>query len=128
MVGPPFRDRLAIVEIGEMQDHSVEASSSAMSCLLRLVWILVGPGALYLALGMIAANGAPLPSHFDAIAAAAIAVILGTRWLDITRHGGRTVYGEPATLWHWRRHALMLLGLAVPVWLLVHRLAGSSVI
>lgn len=92
------------------------------------MWILVGHGALYLALGMIAANEAPLPSHLDGIAAAAIAVILGARYLDIAHHGGTTVYGDPATLWHWRRHALVLLGLTAPAWLLAHWLAGSPVV
>ena len=111
-----------------MHDHLREPPSSPSSCLLRIVWILVGNGALYLALGSIAAYKAPLPSYLDAIAAASIVVILGARFLDITRHGGRTVYGEPAGLYHWRRHAVMLLGIAVPAWLLAHRVAGSSVL
>ena len=111
-----------------MRDHSMEAAASATSCLLRLVWILFGHGALYLALGLIAASDAPLPSHLDAIAAAAIVLTLGARYLDIAHHRGLTVYGDPASLWHWRRHALVLLGLAVPAWLLVHRFAGSPVL
>ena len=112
-----------------MQDRATESSppaaatASVESCLLRIVWILVGNGALYLALGMIAADSAPLPSYLDAIAAAAVVVVLGARYLDITRHGGLTVYGDPAGLWHWRRHAAVLLGVTVPAWLLAHAIA-----
>lgn len=108
-----------------MQDHVTGGSSSAASCLLRLGWIIVGNGALYLALGTIAAKKASLPSYLDVIAVAAIVLILGARFLDITRHSGLTIYGEPAGLHHWRRHALMLLGIAVPAWLLAHWVAGG---
>jgi len=108
----------------EMENQRTEVSPAPAGCLLRLLWMFVGHGALYLALGTIAATRAPLPSYLDGIAGASIVLILGLRYLDITRFAGSTAQGEPATLADWRRHAVWLIGVTIPIWLLAHWFAG----
>jgi len=126
MVGPPFCDRtLAIAEDDTMENQTSVATPTPAGCLLRMVWMLVGNGALYLSLVLIAANKAPLPSSLDAIAALAVLVMLVARRVDITRFGGRTVQDEPATLAHWRRYAMKLTAIAGVSWALAHFFAGN---
>ncbi len=108
-----------------MENQTSVATPTPAGCLLRLVWMVAGNGALYLSLVMIAATRAPLPSHFDAIAAAAAVLIVVARRLDITRFGGRTASDEPATLAHWRRHTLMVCATAIVGWSLAHFIAGN---
>ena len=108
-----------------MQNQTAENAPAPAGCLLRLLWLVLGNGALYVTLGTIVATRAPLPSYLDVFAGAAVLFILGLRYLDITRFGGTTLQGDPATMRHWRRHALTLIGLATPAWLLAHAVTGS---
>jgi hypothetical protein len=98
---------------------------AAAGCLLRLFWILAGNAAIYLALATIAATKPPLPSSLDFVVGITLILMIAARWLDITRNDGRTVSGEPATLRHWRRHAVMLVGATLAAWSLAHLIAGS---
>jgi hypothetical protein len=93
--------------------------------LLRLIWTVAGNAAIYLSLATIAATSPPLPSYLDIIVGVAFVVMLATRWIDITRCGGRTLSDEPATPRHWRRYVVMLGGVTLAAWALAHRIAGS---
>ena len=47
--------------------------------------------------------------------------MLGVRYLDIRKFGGRTADGAaPATMAHWRRYALLLIGVCLLLWTLAH--------
>ncbi len=108
-----------------MEIQTSETTPAPAGCLLRLVWMLVGNGVLYLSLVTVVATGAPLPSYLDVVAALAVGLMIAARRLDITRFGGRTVSGELATLRDWRRHTLLLITSAAIAWLLAHYLAGN---
>jgi hypothetical protein len=129
MVGPPFCGRLvALAEDDAMENSPTDlasASPAPAGCLLRMFWMLAGPGALYLSLILIGARSAPLPSYLDACAAAAVILTIAARRLDITRFAGKTGDGEPATLAHWRRHAVVLTAVAALSWALAHLVAGN---
>lgn len=128
MVGPPFCECIRAFAEGDTMENSTSDVSSAPApagCLLRLFWMLVGHGILYLSLVLIATRHAPLPSYLDAIAGAAVLAMIGARRLDIVRFGGRTVQDEPATVADWRRFALLLTGVAAASWLLAHFVAGN---
>lgn len=94
-------------------------------CLLRLFWIVAGNGAIFLSLATIVATKPPLPSYLDFIVGISLILMLAARWLDVTRCGGRTLSNEPATLHHWRRYAVMLVGVTLAAWSLAHLAAGS---
>lgn len=109
-------------------ENSIPDAKSAPApagCLLRLFWMLVGNGLLYLSLILIASKHAPLPSYLDALAGAAVVAMIVARYLDITRFAGRTVEDEPATLAHWRRFTVALVVVATLSWLLAHYFSGN---
>jgi hypothetical protein len=51
---------------------------------------------------------------------AIVVALIILRYIDITRMNGLTSEGEPASLQHWRRYALLLLLIAGGVWVLAH--------
>lgn len=128
MVGPPFCERLLAFAEGDTMENSKSDVSSAPApagCLLRLFWMLVGNGVLYLSLVLIATRRAPLPSYLDAIAGVTVLAMIGARRLDIVRFGGRTVLDEPATLADWGRFSLLLVVAATVSWMIAHFLSGN---
>lgn len=133
MVGPPFHRMHAhpwksppMPEHALNTPHTPDAPPIAPAgCLLRLVWSIAGSGAIYLALATIGATRAPLPSGLDFIVGITLILMLAARWVDITRCNGRTLHDEPATLWHWRRYAVLLVGSTLAAWTLAHLIAGS---
>ena len=126
MVGPPFCDRtLATAEDDMMENQTSVATPTPAGCLLRMFWMFVGNGALYLSLVLVAMNRAPLPSFLDAIAALAVVLMLVARRVDITRFGGRTVQDEPATLADWAPYALTLIAVGGVSWAFAHYIAGN---
>ncbi len=56
----------------------------------------------------------------DAIFWAAAATLLVARFLDIGWYRGTTASGEPATMAHWRRYAVLLLLVSVGLWAGAH--------
>jgi hypothetical protein len=56
----------------------------------------------------------------DALFWAAVAAALALRWLDVTRLGGRTADGKPATRAHWVRYALSVAALSGLLWAAAH--------
>ena len=108
-----------------MPQHSPDARSAPAGCLLRLVWTLAGNSIVYLALITIAVRATPLPSVLDAVVWVTTGLMLLARWLDISRFNGRTITDEPATMSHWRRYAVLVIGVTLGAWLLARWFAGS---
>ena len=74
---------------------------------------------------IIVLTSAPLPCLLDAAVLITVGLMIGARRVDITRFGGRTSDGEPATLSDWRRHAAVVLGSTVLGEFVSHYLGGS---
>lgn len=92
----------------------------AGGCLVRLGWMLFGSLILlFSAIGIIYHEGGFL-SVADGIFWAALAACIVLRHTDIKHLKGHTASGEPATMVHWRRYALMLLVLGAAVWGVAH--------
>jgi uncharacterized protein YhhL (DUF1145 family) len=109
-----------------MPEHTPHASSiTPAGCLLRLIWLVAGSGTLFLTLAVIAVTRAPLPSYLDAIVVVTAVSMIAVRRIEIARFGGRTLADEPASLVHWRRYVVMLLGSILAGWTLAHAIAGS---
>jgi hypothetical protein len=82
--------------------------------------MLIGNGALVLLGLAIAGQSAQLISLKDAAYWSLVPLVVAARYLDITRFEGATVYGEPATLQHWKRYALGFLVVSAALWLGAH--------
>jgi len=87
--------------------------------------MFVGNAAVYASLAVIAMGDAEFPSSLDAVVWVAVALTLGARWLDITRWEGKTASGEPATLAHWRRYAVVVVGLTAVASVVAHAIGGG---
>jgi len=94
----------------------------AGGCLVRLGWILFGSVILlFSAIGIIRHEG--FLSVADGVFWAALAACIVLRYIDIRYLKGHTAGGDPATMVHWRRYALMLLGLGAAGWGVAHSIS-----
>jgi len=95
--------------------------TGCLAGIVRILWLEVGNAALLLLTVLITEQRAlsGLDISFWAIVAALIIV----RYIDITRLNGLTSDGEPASLRHWRRYALLLVLIAGGAWALAHWVA-----
>ena len=92
------------------------------AALARLYWMLAGNFvASFLAFG-IALHGHGL-SWRDLAYAAAVASLVAVRFVDVTRLGGTTADGDPATRSDWRRYSTVLLLIGGGVWIVAHGVA-----
>lgn len=90
-------------------------------CLTRLCWMMLGNAALVFLSVAIAWKRVEIPSWADAAFWTVVAGIIAVRYLDVSRFGGRTADGrETATMHHWRRYALVLIGASVILWGVAH--------
>lgn len=103
----------------------MQGTSRSGSVLLRLFWALVGHAIIYMSLAGIAVHKAEFPAPLDAAVWITVAAMLVARRLDIVRYGGQTLYGEPATLGHFRRFALLLVTVTAAASVMVHALASQ---
>lgn len=91
------------------------ASESPMGCLLRLYWM--GFGNMALVICAVLAARRPAPSLLDGVYVFIVCSLVVARYVDISRFNGGTVDGDPATMAHWRRHAVALVPVAAAIWL-----------
>ena len=95
------------------QAEHVPPPTEEVGCLgavVRLVWLAAGYAAL-LFLAIFIAHGrgrAALDLVFWAIVLGLVAI----RHIDITRLGGLTKDGDPASLQHWRKYVVFLLAVS----------------
>lgn len=89
-------------------------------CLVRIFWMAIGGLALMFLAAAIFRRGAF--SILDVVYWLVVAATAGARFIDVTRFQGRTASGEPATVAHVRRYALVLFVVAVAAWVGAHGL------
>jgi hypothetical protein len=107
-----------------MPEPTPSATPAPAGCLLRLFWMLIGNAIVYALLAMIAMNRVPFPSPFDAVVWVTVVLILVARRIEITRWAGQTASGEPATLAHWRRFAVIVVLVTAAASLLAHAIGA----
>jgi hypothetical protein len=101
------------------QEKDVEPTNAGcLAGLVRFIWLIAGNGALCLLIIFIFEEKAA--SGLDVAFWTIVASLIAVRYIDITRLNGLTSDGEPATLQHWRRYALVLLAIAGTGWALAH--------
>jgi hypothetical protein len=95
--------------------------------MLRLWWMIAGNVVLLFAAIYIAtaARGWRL-SPVDLVFWVTVLTLLGARFLDISWYRGTTSSGEPATMAHFRRYALLLLAIGVALWAGAHFVSRVS--
>jgi len=71
---------------------------TAGGCLVRLLWLLVGPAILVLSATVIAQHRGTFLSWADAVFGGTVLLLIAIRHLDLRHFGGLTGTGEPATV------------------------------
>jgi hypothetical protein len=105
-------------------DKKVDAANQMTGavCLVRLIWMMFGNGALIICIGVIAAHKGSFLSVADAVFWVVVLALIWLRYVDITRMKGMTVFAQPATLSHWKRYVCLLLGFSLAAWAAAHTL------
>lgn len=103
--------------------HSAPRPAEAPSgCFVRLAWMAAVVAVVVLG-ATILRNGHGPVSLWSVAYWAFVGLAIGARYLEIAKLGGTTLEGKPATLSHWRRFNLKLVGFAAALWTLALVLA-----
>lgn len=94
--------------------------SNPLAGLLRITWMLGGHFAAGMSVFMIAAQSSGHLSWRDVVLAVSVVMVLIARYLDIAHFKGDTADGQPATMRHFRSHALKLIIGASAGWAIAH--------
>jgi len=108
----------------DLQQHQVPAPA-ALGVLARIFWMGAGNFALALVAMLIAQSTAL--SGLDLLFWMIVGALLAVRYVDITRLGGTTAEGAPASTRDWYRYAVYLLLAAGVLWALAHTLLRGAV-
>ena len=107
-------------------EHAKEAqrTMAGSGCVIRLAWMAIGHVVLFFAIIFIVRDNPGIASAYDAVFWGGVLAILGLRYIDIKWLNGLTATGnEPASMTHWRKHALLLLIIGLVLWLGAHAAA-----
>jgi len=99
------------------------AINTMSGCLVRLCWMAFGNCVLVYSALFILQNSRSFLSAADAVFWAVLAAVIAVRYVDIKRFHGQTVTCEPATMAHWRRYVMFMLGISFVIWSLAHVMA-----
>jgi hypothetical protein len=94
-----------------------EVPFSRTGMFARFYWICVGDPLLLLLLVVMIAKHPKLPSLLDAAYVAALGSLILVRYADTRFLKGQTGEGQPATMAHWRRYAMLMGSAWVGAWL-----------
>lgn len=89
--------------------------ASSTGCLIRLLWLFVGPVAFVLGVGLLASPGSSSSAVGHSLLWGASLSMVAIRYLDVTRFEGLRSDGKPSTLSDFRRYAVQVLLLAALV-------------
>jgi hypothetical protein len=131
--GPPPADEPASAVAAQVPGPGAsggshrQAQASGGGAILRLWWMIIGNAvfifsAVYVAM---AGRGWRL-SLVDVVYWATVGTLLAARFLDINWYRGSTSSGDPATMAHWRRYAVLLLVISVALWVGAHFVSRIS--
>ena len=89
-------------------------------CLIRMLWLLAVPAVLLLSAAVIVQQHRKPFTAADAVFFGTVILAAVIRYLDIRFFGGATETGDPATMHHWRRYAILLILVSLIVWVAAH--------
>jgi hypothetical protein len=95
-------------------------------CLVRLFWMFLGNVVLLFSAKAISDREAYALSIADLVFWGFVLALIIIRRVDISKLGGLTAAGQPASMVHWRRYAIVLLVLALVLWGSAHGIAALT--
>ena len=97
-------------------DEPQPTKSSTAGCFVRLIWMIIGPVFAVISVVSIYFHRGDV-SYRDLMLLAAVFMMLGARYIDITMLGGATVTGERASFSVWKRYALSVSLMIMLAWI-----------
>jgi hypothetical protein len=85
-------------------------------CLIRVFWLIAGPVALVGAAICLFRYGDGAWAALSAGFWTLVLLMIGLRYLDITRFHGTTADDQPASLGDWKRYSVKLLVISAALW------------
>ena len=107
----------------ENQKYEDHKYGPPAGCFLRLVWMMIGNLILLFCAITIAQSQSSLLGVADVFYWATVGCVLAARYVDIRYLKGLTTDGDPASMVHWRRYAVLLGVAATVLWFAVHGIA-----
>ncbi len=98
----------------QVDGQSPSESTGCLPVILRITWLMWGNFALLACAALVAQKIAPVVS--DVLLFMIAGGLIAVRYVDITRFKGETADGEPATLAHWRRYAIIVMLTSAVAW------------
>ena len=102
----------------DRQDDRPTTTMSGRAALARAYWMLLGNVPLMFLVAMIGSRKFASPLIPSIAYFLVVLSVIIVRYVDIRYLNGRTADDEPATLAHWRRHALILIIGSFCAWLI----------
>ena len=106
--------------MSKQNDQPVEKYDSIFSLFVRVFWALIGNAILLLTTISIFRHKGAIFYTADIVFWCTAAALILARYLDIKLWGGLTATGEPASMAHWRKYAVILLLCSTVVWAIAH--------
>jgi hypothetical protein len=100
--------------------QTVDRQSTALGVLARLWWMAVGNLLLVFSVLFIVRNGGGFLQTADWVFWIAVASLLLVRYVDLRFLDGCTATGEPTSLAHWVKYAVLLTACSVALWVVAH--------
>ncbi len=97
-----------------------EKYDSIFSLFVRVFWMLLGNAIFLLAAISISRHKGETFHTADIIFWGTAVALIFVRYLDIKFYNGLTTTGQPASMVHWRKYAILLLICSTVIWILAH--------
>ena len=105
-------------------NQPMDKQSGVLAILARPFWMFLGNFALMICAANVLMGEGGSTRISDIIFWCAVAAMLAVRFLDIKFLDGQTATGEPATLAHWRKYAVLLIIFSAVLWSVAHATVG----
>lgn len=109
--------------MNEPKSSQSPEQSGGIAFLLRTLWLMLGNVGLAVIAIVIIMNHPPLFSLYDLLFWAVVVMLIIVRYIDIAYFHGGDSYGDPATMRHWRKYAVLLPAISLVMWAIAHGLA-----
>ena len=101
-------------------EPATNKQDSIAGLLARLFWMPIGSMVLAISMISILLHKGSMFQAVDWVFWITVATLILVRYLDIKFWGGQTAAGEPASIKHWRRYAIMLAIISAAIWSAAH--------
>jgi hypothetical protein len=105
-------------------NQTTDKQRGTLALLARIFWMALGNFALLICAANIFMGESSSTRVSDIIFWSVVPAMIIVRFLDIKFLDGQTTTGEPATLSHWRKYAVLLIIISAIIWSVAHAAVG----